>query len=48
METRQPTTSREYTLVSSLYRVAHYNIACCYSALEQASPTTSCPVNVQF
>ena len=33
MEQKQPVTPRDFALVSSLYRVAHYNIACCYAAL---------------
>lgn len=38
MENRQPSTPREFSLVSSLFRVAHYNIACCYAAIDQVHP----------
>jgi len=35
MERKPPVTARDYITVSSLYRVAHYNVACCYSAIDQ-------------
>ena len=35
MEKKQPSTPREFALVSSLYRVSHYNVACCYAAIDQ-------------
>ena len=35
MEKKQPSTPREYALVSSLFRVSHYNVACCYAAIDQ-------------
>ena len=40
MEIRQPVKAKDFIKTSSMFRVAHYNVACCYSALEQVNQAT--------
>lgn len=35
MEIKQPVKAKDFNKTSSMYRVAHYNVACCYSGLKQ-------------
>ena len=37
MEVKQPVKPTDFIKTSSMYRVAHYNVACCYSALKEVT-----------
>ena len=37
MEIKPPVKAKDFMKTSSMFRVAHYNVACCYSSLEQVS-----------